>query len=465
MRTPLDLGSKTVLVLGLARSGRAAVELLLGSGSCVVAADRTATDELRALAEAWRPLGVRVVLGEHPKGLTDGVDLVVASPGVPLDAPVVREARERGVPVVGELELAYAVSKGSWIAVTGTNGKTTTTTLLGELVRTTGRPVLVGGNIGTALAGKTAGFAERGLIVAEVSSFQLDTIESFRAHVAVLLNVTEDHLDRYPSMEAYTESKRRVFANQTPADYAVINLDDPTVAAMAVSVVARVVPVSAAREATGGVFVRDGFIVSQVRGRDERVLPAAEIGIPGPHNLSNALAATAAAMAVGVEPSDAACVLREFAPLEHRLENVAEIDGVLYVNDSKATNVDSVSFALRSYERPIVLIAGGKDKGADFSRLGDLVASRVKALVLIGQAAPAMQAALGQSAPVERAASLRDAVRAAARVSEPGDVVLLSPACASFDMFRDYEDRGKQFKAEVAALASERSGGRHGGAA
>jgi UDP-N-acetylmuramoylalanine--D-glutamate ligase len=464
-RTPLELRGLRALVVGLARSGRAAVDLLLASGSSVVATDLKATDELRALAERWSRLGARVVLGENPPALLDGADVVVLSPGVPLTTPLAAEAARRGVRVIGELELAFAVSRAAWLGVTGTNGKTTTTALTGELVRKTGRPVLVGGNIGVALADRARGIGEDGYIVAEVSSFQLDTIEAFRPKVAVLLNVTEDHLDRYPSLEAYAASKRRIFMNQSEDDFAVLNVDDPAVAAAADTLRSRVVPVSAVREVEGGVFARNGLIVSRVSGREERILPASELGIPGPHNLSNALAATAAAMAVGVTAGDAADALRAFSPLEHRLERVAEIDGVAYVNDSKATNVDSVSFALRSYDRPIVLIAGGRDKETDFSPLASLAAGRVKRAVLIGEAAPKLEAALRGVVPTERAATLHDAVRASASAAAPGDVVLLSPACASFDMFADYEDRGRQFKTEVAGLAAERRAPSGGGQA
>jgi len=338
--------------------------------------------------------------------------------------------------------------------VTGTNGKTTTTALLGELVRTTGKPITIAGNIGIALSSEVARLPADGLVVAEVSSFQLDTAETFAPHVAVLLNITEDHLDRYDSFDHYAESKRRIFMNQTTDDYAVLNVDDPRVASLADTVGGRVIPVSVAREVPDGVFVRGGTIVSRVDGTEKEVVAAGELGIPGPHNLANALAATAAAAAVGVDAAAAAEVLRRFSPLEHRMERVAEIDGVTYVNDSKATNVDAVDCALRSYERPIVLIAGGRSKGTDFTVLAGLVETRVKRLVLIGEAASEMERAFGGLVPIDRAATLNEAVDLAHAAARIGDVVLLSPACASFDMFEDFEDRGRQFKTEVARLAS-----------
>jgi UDP-N-acetylmuramoylalanine--D-glutamate ligase len=450
--TPQELRSLNVLVVGLARSGIAAVELLLRSGASVSAADLQSADELGLDSRAWSDRGVELRLGPQTPSMLDGVDLVVLSPGVPLSTPIPVAARERGVRVIGELELAHAVSKGKWLAVTGTNGKTTTTALLGELVRTTGAPVAVAGNIGLALSGEVERVPGDGFIVAEVSSFQLDTIEGFSPHVGVLLNVTEDHLDRYESFDAYRRSKARVFENQTETDFAVLNFDDAFVAALAGEVASMVIPISAEREVKDGVFVRGGRIVSQVGGREEEIIAAGKVGIPGPHNLSNALAATAAARAVGVAAEDAARVLAGFRSLEHRLEAVAEIDGVRYVNDSKATNVDAVGFALRSFDAPIVLIAGGKDKGTDYSTLGDAVAERVKRLVLIGEAAEKMERALGSLVATERAATLEDAVLAATRAAAPGDVVLLSPACASFDMFDDFEDRGRQFKDIVASV-------------
>lgn len=459
---PRELRSRRVLVVGLARSGLAAVELLLRSGASVVAADLRSAEELGLDLRDWSARGVELRLGKQGAELLGGVDLVVLSPGVPLDSALPRAARERGVTVIGELELAYGASRGRWLAVTGTNGKTTTTALLGELVRTTGRPVAVAGNIGVALSGEVESVPQDGFIVAEVSSFQLDTTESFRPHVAVLLNVTEDHLDRYDSFDDYFRSKARVFENQSASDYAVLNFDDERVAALADGVSSTVIPVSATREVEDGVFLRGGTIVSRVGGHERKVLPAAELGIPGPHNLSNALAATAAAAVVGVVPEDAADVLGSFRPLEHRLEDVAVIGGVRYVNDSKATNVDAVGFALRSFDAPIILIAGGKEKGSDFAPLRELAAERAKRAILIGEAADDLERALAGAVPVDRASSLAEAVRAAHAAAEPGDVVLLSPACASFDMFDDFEDRGRTFKVEVGRLADELESAGHG---
>jgi UDP-N-acetylmuramoylalanine--D-glutamate ligase len=461
--TPQELRSQRVLVVGLARSGVAAVELLLRSGASVVATDLRSADELGVDLSDWSDRGVELRLGSQTPDVLTGIDLVVLSPGVPLESPLPRAARDRNVRTIGELELAHAASSGRWLAVTGTNGKTTTTALLGELVKTRGVPVAVAGNIGLALSGEVEGVPADGFIVAEVSSFQLDTIESFSPHVGVLLNVTEDHLDRYESFDAYRRSKARVFENQSTSDFAVLNFDDAGVAALEGDIAATVIPVSTEREVRHGVFLRDDAIVSQVGGREQKIIAACDVGIPGPHNLSNALAATAAAVAVGVTPADAAGVLAGFRSLEHRLEDAGEIDGVAYVNDSKATNVDSVSCALRSFDAPIVLIAGGKDKGTDYSPLRGTIADRVRHLVLIGEAASIMERTFDGAVPIERAASLEEAVMAARRAAAPGDVVLLSPACASFDMFDDFEDRGRQFKNIVAALNPQERGSVAGG--
>lgn len=456
----LPFAGKRVVVVGLARSGLAAVDLLLSAGAQVAATDSRSAGELDLAADPWPGSGVRLALGGHPGDLLDDAELVVVSPGVPSDASFVAEARRRGVSIIGELELAFRASSGTWLAVTGTNGKTTTTALLGELVKTIGRPTVVAGNIGIPLSAEVAGLPDEAFVVAEVSSFQLDTIELFRPSVGVLLNITEDHLDRYSSVGEYAEAKKRIFVNQDHGDFAVVNIDDPRVASAVDEIRATVVPVSTVREVRDGVFVRGGEIVSRVGGGERTIIRAGELCIPGPHNLSNAVAAVAAAAAVGVDPEAAAEVLRGFRPLPHRLEPVEDIDGVAYVNDSKATNVDSVSYALRSYDRPIVLIAGGKDKGADFGLLAELIRERAKAVVLIGEAAPLMESAFAGIPNVRRAESLREAVRTASALAESGDVVLLSPACASFDMFKDFEDRGASFRHEVELLASERASGR-----
>ncbi len=451
-RVQRELAGKRVLVLGLARSGRAAVDLLLRSGSKVVAVDRRSEAELDHFSGDWHEREVELVLGEHPRGLMNGIDLVVTSPGVPLTVPLLSEARERGISVIGELELAYSCSDAEWVAVTGTNGKTTTTALIGELVRNSGRPVAVGGNIGAAISGEIADLPSDALVVAEVSSFQLDTIETFRPHVGVLLNITRDHLDRYVSYQGYIDAKFRIFENQTSSDYAVLNVDDELLEAAADEIPGHVVPVSRFKEVDGGVFVRDGWIVSQIGGGEIEIMPVSELGLPGPHNLWNSLAALAVALLVDVDFVDASDVLRTFRSMEHRLEDVAHIDGVRYVNDSKATNVDSVKYALMSFDAPIIWIGGGKDKGSRFELLKEPAARNVRNAIFIGEAAANMAVALEGTVPVRFAESLRDALELARTMAGRGDVVLLSPACASFDMFEDFEDRGRRFKDEVARL-------------
>lgn len=350
------------------------------------------------------------------------------------------------------------MSEATWVAITGTNGKTTTTALTGELVRTTGRSVLVGGNIGNAVSHEAARVPADGIIVAEVSSFQLDTSDRFRPSVGALLNITEDHLDRYNGFDHYADTKMKLFANQTPDDFAVLYVDDPEVASRADAVGGTVVPVSLASEPDGGVFVRGGTIVSRMGRREREVVEVRDLGLPGPHNLVNSMVAFATASAVGVDPEAAAEVLRNFRSLEHRLELVRELGGVTYVNDSKATNVDSVRFALQSYDAPIVWIAGGKEKGADFTALRELAAAHVRTAVLIGQATEKFESALRGAVTTVRAGSLDEAVRTAAEIAKVGDIVLLSPACASFDMFEDFEDRGRQFKLAVNAMGTDRDG-------
>jgi len=455
-RARRDLAGSRVLVVGLARSGRAAVDLLLETGSRVVATDLRSAEALGLDPTSWLERGAELSLGEQPTSLLDDAELIVVSPGVPLTAPLLKTAAQRGIEIIGELELGYQMSEATWVAITGTNGKTTTTALTGELVRTTGRSVLVGGNIGNAVSHEAAGVPADGVIVAEVSSFQLDTIDRFRPTVGALLNITEDHLDRYDGFDDYANSKMRLFANQTPDDVAVLFVDDPEVSSRVAGVGGRIVPVSVERELEDGVFVRGGSVVSRIGGSEQEIVEVSELGLPGPHNLVNSMVAFATASVVGVAPEEAAEVLKRFRSLEHRLEFVRELDGVAYVNDSKATNVDAVRFALQSYEHPIVWIAGGKEKGADFTALRGPASERVRAAILIGEATGKLERALDGAVEMVRAGTLDEAVRMARELAERADIVLLSPACASFDMFQDFEDRGRQFKNAVMALGDAR---------
>lgn len=449
-----SLAGRRVAVVGLARSGVAAARLLRHAGADVVATDTKPLEALGAEARALGEVGVHLLVGGHRPEAVAAVDLVVVSPGVPLDSPQLAPARARGIPVIGELELGWRAMEADTLAITGTNGKTTTTTLTGALLTEQTRPVVVAGNIGSPLAAHALAIPGDGLVVCEVSSFQLETIEAFRPRVAALLNVTPDHLDRHGSFEAYLAAKARIFANQTPADCAVLNADDPAVAGLAGRTRARVVWFSRRRELREGVFVRDGWVVARLNGADERVCPLAEIPLRGAHNVENVLAAAACALWAGLAPDAIRRAVGRFRGVPHRIEFVREIRGVQYYNDSKGTNVASTLKALDSFTERLVLIAGGLGKGQDFAPLAEAARGRVGHAVVIGQDGPAIAAALARvGIPVSTAPSLEAAVDIARSVARPGDVVLLSPACASFDMFRDFEHRGDVFKQLVGGLA------------
>ena len=404
MRPPLPEGP--YLVVGLARSGIAAARMLAGHGE-VIGTDSGSPDV---------PGDVEAHLGGDGVELLERVACVVKSPGVPNEAPVIVAARERGLPVLGELELAWRLLPNRFVAVTGTNGKTTTTELLGAIWREADLPVALAGNVGTPLAALVGELDESTTIVCEVSSFQAEDSEAFAPEAALLLNVTEDHLDRHGSLEAYREAKLRVFANQTADQVAVV---PPGVE----------VPGSARRVEFG-----------------ELPLPAEEIRLRGAHNLENAMGASAAAIASGVPAEAVATALRTFAGVPHRLEEVGSVNGVLYVNDSKATNVSSAVRGIEAFERGVHVILGGSLKGGGFEGLREAVGSRCVAAYLIGEAAERLEEDLAGSVALHRAGDLATAVRQAAAAAEPGDVVLLSPACASFDQFRDYEERGDVFR-------------------
>ena len=446
------LAGRRVAVVGLARSGVAAARLLLAAGADVVGADARPLDALGPAVAALGREGVRLVAPAPPDAL-DGADLVVVSPGVPAKAPVLARPRARGVPVIGELELAWRAMQAETIAITGTNGKTTTTALTGALLAGHGRPVLVGGNIGTPLADGALGFPADGVVVAEVSSFQLETVDAFRPVVAAVLNVTPDHLDRHGTFAAYVDVKARIFRNQTEADRAVLNADDDATAALAARTRARVVWFSGRRALDAGVFVRDGWIVARRDGREEPVGPLAEIRLRGQHNVENVLAATACALASGVAPAAIRRAVAAFRAVAHRIEPVRELGGVAFYNDSKGTNVASTVKALESFAEPVILIAGGKGKGQDFAPLARAARGRVVHAVVIGEDGPQVTAALAaEGVAVTPAGSMTEAVAAARALARPGQVVLLSPACASFDMFDNFEHRGEVFRAVVEGL-------------
>jgi UDP-N-acetylmuramoylalanine--D-glutamate ligase len=432
----------------------AAARLLRRLGGRVLASDASPRETLSSEARALEREGCALWTGGHPEAAFVGADLVVVSPGVPLELPPLAAARARGVPVIGELELAWRVMEADVIAITGTNGKTTTTALTGELLRTQVRPVLVGGNIGTPLAEHALDFPGDGLVVAETSSFQLDTTDRFRPRVGAILNITPDHLDRHGTFERYVDAKARMFANQTATDCAVLNADDPVTAGLGGRARGRVIWFSRLTTLTHGVFIYDGWIVAKLNGSTERICPVSEITLRGQHNVENVLAATACALWTGMAPSAIRRGIAAFRGVAHRIERVHDDRGVVYYNDSKGTNVDSTIKALQSFTEPIVLIAGGKGKGQDFGPLAEAARGRVRHAVLIGQDRDRIRAAFEPAGiPVEDAESMDEAVRRAREAARVGDVVLLSPACASFDMFRNFEHRGDVFRAVVRALA------------
>jgi len=453
-RAYLDaVAGRRVTVVGLARSGVAAARLLRAAGAQVTGTDLKPLEALGRVATELEALGVRLLTGRETRGAFDGADLVVVSPGVPLDGDQLGPARARGVPIIGELELGWRALEAETIAITGTNGKTTTTALTGALLAEQPRPVLVAGNIGTPLAAHALRFPADGLVVCEASSFQLETTETFQPRVAVVLNITPDHLDRHGSLGAYVDAKARIFANQTPADCAVLNADDEATAALAGRTRAHVVWFTRRRQLARAVFVDDGWIAAKLNGHVEEICPVSEIFLRGAHNVENVLAATACALWVGLAPEAIRRAIGRFRGVAHRIEFVRDRRGVQYYNDSKGTNVASTLRALESFAERIVLIAGGRGKGQDFAPLAAAARGRVGHAFLIGEDAPKLAAAFKEaSVPATRCPSLEAAVEAARRLAMPGDVVLFSPACASFDMFDNFEHRGDVFKKLVERL-------------
>ena len=447
----LELNSKRVLVVGLGRSGVASALFLKSRGARVTVSDSKPQEQLREEIPALLDHGIAVETGGHGERTFQNQDLIVVSPGVPVDAPPLVQARALGEAVIGEIELAAEFFAGPIVAITGSNGKTTTTTLVGEILSKSGLKSLVGGNIGTPAISLVANAGPDTAIVLEVSSFQLETIRSFRPQIAVVLNVTPDHLDRHRTFQAYVEAKARVFENQHAEDFAVLNADDATCVEMARRTRAQVFWFSRKKEVERGAFLRKGQIVF-CRDGEREIMPVGEVPLKGAHNVENVLAAICAGALMGCNAENIRAAVRDFKAVEHRLEYVATVRGVDYYNDSKATNVDATIKALESFPANIHLILGGKDKGSDYTVLNDLLRQRVKRVYTIGAAAEKIQSHIKGSANIVAAGTMESAVKQASSSAQPGDVVLLAPACASFDQFKNYEHRGQVFKELVLSL-------------
>lgn len=447
----MNLKGKRALVIGFGRSGRAATAYVRSHGGTVKVVDRADTPELRA---SLKNEGVEHRLGGYSEADLGGVDLVIVSPGVPWDLPLLELARRQGLPITSEIDLFFRACPCPIAGVTGTNGKTTTTALTAEVLRAGGLRVMRGGNIGEPVLNRVEQLSADDWAVLELSSFQLESIAYPRLRIGTVLNITPDHLDRHQSMERYAEIKARAVSFMEPGDHAVLNFDDPTCRTMSRQTRGQVMPFSTAGTIWGeGVTVESGWITIRGNGGDRRVLPVGEVPLPGGHNLSNVLAAIGAGASAGVPEARMAQAVRDFKGVEHRLELIGTFRGARWYNDSKATNPDSTFKALDAFTEPLVLIAGGRNKGLDVAPLARAIARRATALVAIGETADELVQLTRKEGLTSAvvAADLADAVRRAAAAATPGSVVLLSPGFTSFDMFRDYEDRGRRFKAAVLA--------------
>jgi len=447
----IELSGKRVLVIGLARTGMATVLFCVARGAMVTAADARSAEELGETARKLEELGIRLELGGSTEDILDGQELVIPSPGVPADAPLLGKARGLGLTVWSEVELADHFLYGKLVGITGSNGKTTTTALVEHILHAAEFSTVLAGNIGTPLIAHVGETTDHTITVAELSSFQLELIEHFQPNIALFLNLTPDHLDRHKTMAAYGAAKARIFENQTAEDFAVLNADDAASAAYAPSG-PQLFWFSRKAETLAGAFVQEGEIVFRRSGQDERILPVSEVPLPGAHNLENVLAAVVATRLAGAQPSQIAGGIRSFKGVEHRLEFVAEVQGVRYYNDSKATNVDATRKALDSFPGRILLILGGKDKDSDYSQLRCALCEKAILALLIGSAADKIEKQIEGSVAICRAGTLENAVENAFHAAHPGDIVLLAPTCASFDQFQNYEHRGRVFKELVRHL-------------
>ena len=455
----MELKGKRVLVVGLGRSGLAAALFLRRKGAQVTVSDVRSAQALEHEIPMLLEEGIAVEAGGHGLLTFRRQDLLVLSPGVPLDTPEIRQVRGFGQAIIGEVELASRFLKGKTLAITGSNGKTTTTTLCGAILQASGIPTFVGGNIGVPVVALTEESRDDGWNVLEISSFQLETIDTFRPEIAVLLNVTPDHLDRHGSFDSYRAAKERIFSNQTSADFLVLNADDDVAQRAAARAKSQVFWFSRTRIIRQGAFVRDGLILFRLseQAAAEPILPVSSIPLKGLHNLENVLAAVTAARLAGVPAPIIEQTVANFRAVEHRLEFVVQLAGVEYYNDSKATNVDAAAKAIASFAGGVHLILGGKDKDSDYRQLRPLIEQRVRAVYTIGSAAEKIETHLRGigSVPVRRARTLQAAIELASTAAVAGETILLAPACSSFDQFKSYEDRGEQFKQMVHARAQQ----------
>ena len=450
------------MVLGLARSGIAVTKLLLLRGNQVWACDSKEREAFKGVLDEVEQQGAQLILGEkEPQKHLDGMDALIISPGIPMTHPIIARAKELGVEVMGEIEYAYRESTGKLLAITGTNGKTTTVTLLGEIMKNAGKRTHVVGNIGTPYSGAVAEMKPGDVTVCEISSFMMESSSKFHPQVSAVLNISEDHLNRHGTMENYIALKERIFENATQDDTVVLNWEDPETRKMAAHTKARILWFASREEVENGAFVKDGKIVFGTPARNVPVCETAEVFIPGEHNLRNALAATAMAMAAGIPAPVVRHTLRTFKGVEHRIEFVRELDGVQFINDSKGTNVDSSIQAVRAMKRPTVLILGGYDKHTDFMPLcEEILKNPIERIVLIGATAKQCEDTLvkaGFTAFEHAGSDFELAVKRSFELAREGGTVLLSPSCASFDMFEDYEARGRIFKEIVNRLESKKA--------
>jgi UDP-N-acetylmuramoylalanine--D-glutamate ligase len=458
VRPGIDLAGKRVLVVGLARTGVVTAIFSAAYGATVTATDEKPEAELAEAAAKLRAAGVTLELARHrPESFLEQ-DLIVVSPGVPAKLPQLEEARAKGIPVWSEVELAWRLLRGKLIAITGSNGKTTTTSLVAHILKTANIPTLVGGNIGVPLLALVESSMDTTVTVAEISSFQLETIEAFRPEIGVLLNLTPDHLDRHASFDEYARAKMRMFENQLDRDAALLNADDPEITKRMPSH-GHIYWFSRQKRVAEGAFLRDDQILFRIDGTEVALARREDISLRGEHNVENVLAACAAAYLAGADPASIAMGVKTFKGVEHRLEFVADVGGINFYNDSKATNVDATMKAVEAFPGPLIVILGGKDKGSPYTPLREPLSKRARLAVLIGAAAEKIASDLGDAVAVEKAGTMDRAVQIAFKRAQPGDTVLLAPACSSFDQFENYEHRGRVFKELVLKLENKSAAG------